>query len=169
LSQIRNILVTAFITAGIFVTVLYTTGCKNKCGTTTCQNGGTCVNNVCTCPTGYFGNSCQTGWSDPAIGTYKCSRSDCSPAVTGANSWTSVVSKDATNGGFTLDITNFDNSNVTVVAKIDTLHYITVVPAGAGYGLDASGRYATDTIKLKFTTYAAGGGGYKCNMTMVKQ
>ncbi len=156
-----------------FGSVLYTS-CKNKCGSTTCQNGGTCQDNSCTCPTGYSGNSCQTGWSDPAIGTYNCTRSNCVPASTGANTWISAVTKSGTNGGFTINITNFDATGKTLVANIDSaiggVNKIVVSQPAGSYGINATGTCSGETINLHFTTSSpSGGAGYACNMVMVKQ
>ena len=170
LKTLRPILITVLFVTGIFSIVVYCSCNKNKCGSTTCQNGGTCVSSACVCPTGYSGTSCQTGWSDIAIGTYKCSRANCNPAVLGTNAWTSAVVKNSTNGGYTINITNFDNNNSTVAANIDTFHHIVSTAASATYGINATGDYANGVIKLHFTTSSvAGVGGYQCDMTMVKQ
>lgn len=168
LKTFRYILLTSLITIGLF-SVAVLTGCKDKCGTTTCQNGGTCQDNKCSCPTGYSGNSCETGWSDPAIGTYTCTRADCNPVVLGVNTWQSSVTKNSSNGGFTININNFDNSGSTVVGTIDTFHNITVSPAAGSYGVNASGSYVDGKIKLTFATASSNGGiAYTCKMEMTK-
>jgi len=156
---------------GAFSLVLFNS-CKNKCGSTTCQNGGTCSSNVCICPTGYSGNACQIGWSDPVIGTYVCKREDCHPAVSGVNSWQSAVTKDATDGGFTVDISDFDNSNITVVATVDSaINGVSKVKvtAATGSGISASGTYANGVMNLTFTTAVGGVGSYTCDMVLTKQ
>ena len=159
------------------VSAIMYSSCKNKCGSTTCQNGGTCDNNVCVCPIGYSGNACQTGWADASIGTYTCVRSACTPAVTGINTWQSSITKDATNGGYTVDISNFNNSNTTVVATVDTAaangsQQITISGAG-GTGTDASGSLTITNgvtqISLHFTTYSGGIAGSSCEMIMRKE
>ena len=173
-----------FLPVGALLVILTTcaivyTSCKNKCGSTTCQNGGTCDNNVCICPIGYSGNACQTGWADAAVGTYTCERSACKPAVAGVNTWQSSITKDATNSGYTLDISNFNNSNTTVVATVDTTsangsQLITISGAsGTGVGVNATG-FLTITnsvtkISLQFTTYSIGLTGSTCEMTMIKE
>ena len=152
------------------------TSCKNKCGSTTCQNGSTCDNNVCICPIGYSGNACQTGWSDAAVGTYTCSRGHCSPAVSGVSNWQSTITKDATNSGYTLDINNFNNSNTTVVATIDSAQSTSqrvTISGSNGTGTDATG-YLTisttaTTINLTYTTYTGGIAGATCQMVMTKE
>ena len=162
-----------FLSVALFAVVsctLLSVGCKSKCGTTTCQNAGTCANNVCVCPTGFSGNACQSGWSDASIGTYDCTRSNCSPTIAGATTWKSAVTKAATGSGYTIDISNFDNSNTTIVGTIDSLQNISISPATGTYGINASGRYANGKITLHFTTSSSGGvGGYTCDMTMVKE
>lgn len=85
----------------------------------------------------------------------------------GVNSWMSSITKDATNGGFTVDISNFDNTNNTVQATVDSAHHITIATTA---GVNASGQYNNGTITLHYTTAAAGGiGGVTCDMTLIKQ
>ena len=151
----------------LFGAVLHT-GCTNKCGSTTCQNGGTCTNNKCVCPAGYSGNSCQTAWSDEFIGTYKCSRSACSPSVAGINSWQSAITKASTNGGYTIYISNYDNSNITETATVDSAGSLKITPASGTYGVSATGTWAATAITMDFTTYVTGGSSSHCTMTMVK-
>lgn len=166
----RYILFATVLTLGIFSIILYTSCNKSKCGSTTCQNGGVCTDNKCVCPTGYSGSGCENGWSNDFAGTYDCSRSDCSPAVVGVNAWKSIISKSSVNGGYTVNISNFDNSNVTVVAVVDSVKNIVISPAAGSYGISARGAMNDKTITLHFTTSAAGGvGGYECSMQMVKE
>ena len=173
----RHFLVTTLLVALVSCSLIYTS-CKNKCGSTVCQNGGTCSNNVCVCPVGYSGNSCQQSWSSTAVGTYTCTRSSCSPVVSGVSYWQSTITTDATNGGYTIDISNFNNSNTTVVATIDSasnsyIQNITISPS-LGAGANASGYLSitgsVTTITLtRFTTYSGGVAGSTCEMKMVKE
>jgi hypothetical protein len=103
------------------------------------------------------------------VGTYKCGRSNCKPAALGDTTWLSTVAKSATNGGYTITISNFDNSNTTVTASIDSLQSIIIDPGIGVSGINAKGNYAGGVIKLNFTTYSTGGGGYTCDMHMIKQ
>ncbi len=164
-----NIIIKGLFFAISIIAVFFYVSCKNKCGTTTCQNSGTCSNNKCICPTGYSGNSCQNAWSSEYIGTYKCSRAACTIHVNGDTTWQSAVTVGATNGGYTVNISNFDNTNVTQVATVDSVNNITISLASGTYGVAASGTFASNKINLHYTTYAQGGIAYICNMTMIKE
>ncbi len=172
MKQFRYIVIAAILCIGSFSVVLQSSCSKNKCGSTTCANGGSCVDSKCICPTGYSGNSCQTGWSDPAIGTYSCKRSSCSPRVADTSMWQSAITKNATNGGYSIYISNFDKSNITVIATIDSAingkNKITVSPATGTTGIQASGYYSNGVISLNFTSATGGVGGYTCDMVMTK-
>gem|GEM_PF-779308 len=143
--------------------------CKDKCGSTTCQNGGTCTDNKCVCSVGYSGNACQTAWTDQFVATYNCYRGSCTPASTGgAATWQSAVTKASTDGGETITISNFASSNITVSATVDTLGKMRIGTAGAP-GISGNGSLANDTIKVDYTlSTAAGVGGYNCNFIMVR-
>lgn len=168
--SIKNISFIVFVIVGCLSAIIISS-CKNKCGSTTCQNGGTCTNNKCVCPTGYSGNSCATAWDDLVTGTYSCTRSHCVPTVIAGGSWTSVITKSATNGGFTVNISSFNGSSTTIEATVDSLRNIFITASG-GSGVSGNGRYdsTSKTIQLQFTTASTGGAtGYTCDMTMVKQ
>ncbi len=101
--------------------------------------------------------------------TYNCTRADCSPAVVGVNSWQSAITKASSNSGYTLAISNFDNSNIAQTATVDSAGNISITPAAGTYGVSAKGAIVGNTITLNFTTYVAGGvPGYSCKMVMVK-
>jgi hypothetical protein len=168
LKQARHLLVTALFLSGIFCMVLYTACNKKKCGGTTCQNGGTCTNDKCVCPAGYFGAGCEKGWTDGAVGTYNCQRSGCVPAVMAGGLWQTTVVKASTNSGFTINVSNFDNNGKTVAATIDSNGNIKITPATGSYGINANGTYENGKIMLRYTTSAVGGSIYSCNMTMEK-
>jgi hypothetical protein len=167
LKNFRYILIAALVCLSAFFSVLWTS-CKNKCGSTVCQNGGTCSSNACVCPVGYSGYSCQTGWDDVAIGTYHC-YSHCKPAIVGAATWLSAVTKDATNGGYVVDISNFDNSNTSVSGNFDSLGNFRIYPASGSYGIDANGKFSNDSITMVYTSSSVSGSVYTCSMTMVKE
>lgn len=149
--------------------IVLVSSCKNKCGSTTCQNGGTCTDNKCVCPTGFTGNSCETASDAATIGTYDCTKANCVPASTGKDStWKSSITAIA-NNGYQVNISNFDDNNITVQASVDTANNITIVPVAGTYGVSGKGKFVNGIITLEFTTSSPIGGGYKCTMTMKKE
>ena len=60
MKKIKLVLFAALVTATFFSVVVFT-ACTKKasCSNIVCQNGGTCSNGSCTCPTGYSGVFCQ--------------------------------------------------------------------------------------------------------------
>jgi hypothetical protein len=90
-----------------------------------------------------------------------------------AGAWVSSVTKNSVNGGYTINISNFDNSNTTITGSIDSaiggVNKITISPASGSGGINARGTYSNGEIDLVFTTASVGGPGYTCNMVMKKQ
>ena len=60
----KPIIITAIVMAILFSATIFSACTKTNnadpCSSITCENGGTCANGVCTCPTGYTGTNCQT-------------------------------------------------------------------------------------------------------------
>ncbi len=59
MKQTRTIFITALLAILSFGTVIYTSCRKDRCKNLNCQNGGTCQDGFCICPTGYTGTYCQ--------------------------------------------------------------------------------------------------------------
>lgn len=174
MKNFRHIALSALVTIGAFGSVIYT-GCKDKCGSVTCENGGTCEENVCVCPTGYSGSSCTTTWTTEYVGTYNCTQK-CTPAAAGG-SWQSPVVVSVNNPGYTVTIENFaGTSSLNIDATVDSIGNIVIAEPSGTYGISARGTYATSSqypngfITLTYTTSSADGTGYyQCTMTMVKE
>ena len=163
----RYFIAALIITTTIFSSVLYIS-CTKRCGSKSCQNGGKCDGDACTCPTGYSGKTCGTGWNDVFIGLYKCSRNTCSPSVAGDTAWVSSITRST--DGATISISNFDNSNRIIIAKVDTFHKVTISSVPPAYGVTANGNYVNGRIDLSYTTITSGGiSGYNCKMIFIKQ
>ena len=162
--RLRHILITSLTVIAAFGSIIYTSGCKDKCGSTTCQNSGTCVNAVCSCTTGYTGTSCETLTSAEYLGSYTCTQS-CSPPLAGSASWKSTITADPTNGSYTIDISNFGNLNAVVIATVDANNNITLVDAGVVAG---SGTFANGVLTMRYTTSVNNVPGSTCTLTMNK-
>ncbi|MBC7553531.1 MAG: hypothetical protein H7257_06090 [Taibaiella sp.] len=75
MKALRNILITAFFTTGLFFSVTYTACNKDRCNNVACLNGGVCDGGNCTCAAGFEGNRCQKPSRDKHIGNYNGSDS----------------------------------------------------------------------------------------------
>lgn len=56
--------------APLLMLVLWTSCIKDKCGNVLCYNKGVCVDGQCTCPSGYEGAKCETGWFEKFAGEW---------------------------------------------------------------------------------------------------
>ncbi len=59
MKQTKAIVLTALLTVLAFGSVVYTSCRKDRCKRLNCQNGGTCNDGFCICPSGYTGTYCQ--------------------------------------------------------------------------------------------------------------
>jgi hypothetical protein len=55
----KSIFITAILTLLTFSAIVYTSCRKDRCKRVVCQNGGTCTDGFCYCPSGYTGTYCQ--------------------------------------------------------------------------------------------------------------
>ena len=54
----------------VVITALFAlSSCTDPCKDVVCQNGGSCTDGACSCPAGYFGDSCQTHCLNGGTGT----------------------------------------------------------------------------------------------------
>lgn len=70
MKSVKHIALSALLTVGAFGTVLYTSCTKDECKDVVCQNGGTCSEGKCTCPTGVGGTNCGTIFRTTYANTY---------------------------------------------------------------------------------------------------
>ncbi len=61
MKRTKTVIATAIITLLTFGAIIYSSCTKDRCKNVACQNGGTCVNGYCSCPSGYEGDHCETG------------------------------------------------------------------------------------------------------------
>ena len=155
-------------TLGIFSAVVYSSCSKTKCGSVVCQNGSVCISDKCSCPTGYTGADCGTQWSTEFLGTYTCTQS-CSPTA-GPSPYTSTIATYSNSGQDTVTISNFGGFNINLVAGVDSLNRIYVVPSPTS-SVSGTGTYnaTTKTLTMRYSISISGGSPETCNISMVKQ
>ncbi len=64
---LRSIIVTVFLSLGLFFAISYSACTKDRCNNVACLNSGVCDGGTCTCAAGYEGDRCQTASRDKFI------------------------------------------------------------------------------------------------------
>jgi hypothetical protein len=83
------------IVVSLFAVIAFSlTSCKDECKDVNCANGGTCNEGICTCPSGYEGELCETESRAKIVANYSVSET-CSQtgAQTSTQQYNIVISK----------------------------------------------------------------------------
>jgi hypothetical protein len=70
MKNLKSILLAGFLTVGAFSSAVFTSCNPDACKDVVCQNGGTCTDGTCACPTGFEGSNCETLSRAKFLGTY---------------------------------------------------------------------------------------------------
>ena len=106
----------------IAVAALSFSSCKDECKDVNCANGGTCDAGVCSCPSGYEGELCETETRAKIIGTYQVNE--------------------------TCDSTGAANYNVTITAASSDVTKVLISPFGGYTGATATCTLNGSTLTL---------------------
>ncbi len=60
MKNLKSILLAGFLTLGTFASTIMTSCNPDACKDVVCNNGGTCTDGTCSCPSGYEGANCDT-------------------------------------------------------------------------------------------------------------
>lgn len=153
----------SIMSAASIATLLAIGACNDACDEQVCLNGGTCVDGVCSCPSGYQGDSCNYETRSFYYGTYNVHEL-CS--ATGITDYTANISE-VPGDLFKVRIANFANSfsNYVIASVNGNLISITgQSPDNDGRVVSGSGSYSNNTITMSYSI-SGGSGTNVCDQT----
>lgn len=124
MKSFKQIALGAALTIGAFSATLYTSCNQDECKDVVCQNGGTCTEGKCTCPSGVGGTNCETIYRTGYTNTYKGNGTDNATPAGTYTDWRmtfSTVGTDLTK----MEIVLKDNTSAPVVTLPITLSAMT--------------------------------------------
>lgn len=145
MKSIKQIALGAALTIGAFGTVLYTSCNPDPCKDVTCQNGGTCNEGNCVCPTGYEGTNCETKSRDKFIGTYVGNEI----CTVGTDNYTMMLA--ANSDALKLTMTNLYNDNITATCTMAATDSFSFSGSQGGATFSGTGRLSVNTLTVRYT------------------
>lgn len=145
MKSFKQIALSAFLTISAFGAVVYTSCNKDECKDVVCQNGGTCSEGKCTCPTGYDGTNCETKSRDKFVGVYTGNEI----CTVGTDSYTMTLS--ANSDAIKLTMTNLYNDNITATCSMVAVDSFSFSGSQGGATFNGTGRLVTNTLTVRYT------------------
>lgn len=145
MKKIKQFALTAALAIGAFATVTYTSCNKDACKDVTCQNGGTCNDGNCTCPTGYEGTNCQTLSRDKFVGTYIGTEA----CTIGSDNYSVTLA--AASNALQLTYSNLYNQNFTATCNMAATDSFTFSGSQSGATFSGSGRLVSNTLTVHYS------------------
>jgi hypothetical protein len=145
----------------IAVAALSFTSCKDECKDVNCSNGGTCEEGICSCPSGYQGDLCETSWASLFQGNYNVNEqfTIVSSDSTGSDSFGSQISTGTDPKKIT--ISNFSNSGQSITADLESASSLkitsqTVTYSGNQLSANGTGSISGSTVTLNYSLAIGG-------------
>ena len=154
-TSFKPFLFAALSTIMLFSATAWLSCTRNKCATTTCNNGGVCTNEICACATGYEGTLCNTVSRTKFVGNWQQLVS----GTGGASHHANAIS--VSNGASItmVSILNFDNSFTEPVTGIIVAPDTLLIPTQVVQGDTISGKaiYFPAFISINYTVSSTSG------------
>ncbi len=153
---------TAMLTAFVGLALLYSGACKgdNPCEQVVCKNGA-CVDGLCVCPEGYYGEDCGLLVRDQFLGTY-----DVQDTCASSN-YTYVITISASPANITeVIVSNMVDFGYNFTAKVSGN---TLTLGSTQQGLTLNGTGVLNGTKLKINYLVSGAYDDSCVATAIKR
>jgi hypothetical protein len=146
--------------------VVYFNSCTpDPCKDVVCNNGGTCVEGICSCLTGYEGTNCDTKTRDMFLGSYNTSNETCTSG--GPSSFGITVTAGATD--LEINIANVYGAGFNTKANVQADKSIVIANQAFGTGsVEGSGSVSGNTLTLSYTITGGGVSDICNNVTFIK-
>ncbi|MBS1773217.1 MAG: calcium-binding EGF-like domain-containing protein [Bacteroidetes bacterium] len=164
---IRNIALSVMLTIGAFSAVTYMACNKDACKNVVCNNGGTCVNGTCSCPTGFYGATCDSLVRNKFLGSWSgadvCGSGTYNIALTIGSSSGAINALVNNPGGF--------GGTVQITGTVTSSNALSFTNASVGGGRTLTGTmtFNGNNMTFAYTVTPAVGVVDNCNGTYTKQ
>jgi hypothetical protein len=146
MKNLKSILLASFLTIGAFSTTIFTSCDPDACKDVVCQNGGTCTDGLCACPTGYEGTNCETLSRTKFLGVFTGAET----CTVGSDNYSITCTANSDDTKF--NIQNLYNDNLTAIASASG-NAFTIPSQTVASGVTAvgSGIITGNTITITYT------------------
>jgi hypothetical protein len=150
MNQIKRILLSAVATLGVFSAVLVSCN-PDACKNVVCNNGGSCLDGACQCPSGFEGTNCETLSRAKFLNAAGYQVIEDGTSSTAGNY--TITMAQASTDSVSLYISNVWNSFANATKATVSGNTITIArqaPDADGYYVEGSGTYNNGIITMKY-------------------
>ena len=146
MKTLKSIAFTVALALGTFGAVTYTSCNSDDCKDVVCNNGGTCIDGNCSCPTGFEGSDCGTLARAKFLGTYTGSES----CTLGTDNYSVKVTEHSDKAK--MNIENLYNENFVANANPDGNGFtIPSQSVGSSTTVSGNGTISGNNISITYT------------------
>lgn len=151
MKNLKSILLAGFLTVGTFASTIMTSCNPDACKDVVCNNGGTCTDGTCSCPSGFEGANCDTESRTKLIGAYLLSGTDSDGGTyTNVNASTSTSSASKTKFIFAVPLAALSLTCTMTSSSAFTIDNVTL--SGSTYTGNGTFNGTTMTITINETS-----------------
>jgi hypothetical protein len=147
MKNLKSILLASFLTIGAFSTTIFTSCDPDACKDVVCQNGGTCTDGLCACPTGYEGTNCETLSRTKFLGVFTGAET----CTVGSDNYSITCTANSDDTKFKIQNLYNDNSLTAIASASGNAFTIPSQTVASGVTALGSGTITGNTITITYT------------------